>query len=158
MKKLLISFGLLLVFTGCKDNLLFSNPSLQGRVNDQYVWRATSFSASVVSDTITVTGFRGSNVLLIKIPATALGDYGLNSNSDALIGFALDGLAYSTLNNGSNGLGEKSDGKIVLKEYNTEKKYIEGEFWFTGYSPDGKSSVNFSIGRMFRVPIVPTTP
>jgi hypothetical protein len=158
MKRLLISLGILLVFAGCKDNLLFSDPSLQGRLNDEYVWRATSFSATVVSDTITVIGYRGNNVLLIKIPATAIGDYGLNSNSIASIGFVQDGMTYSTMNNGSNGLGEKSDGNIDLKEYNTEEKYIAGEFWFTGYSVDGTSSVNFTIGRMFRAPIVPSAP
>ena len=148
----------MLLFAGCKDNLVSSNPSLQGLLNDDSVWRASSFSAIVVSDVITVTGHKGNNILQIKIPATAIGDYGLSSTSSASIGFAQDNLSFSTLNDGSNGLGEKSGGNIELKEYNIEEKYISGEFWFTAYSADGNSSVNFTIGRMFRVPLVPAIP
>ena len=122
MKRILFSLTILLLVSGCTDDLLFSTPSLQGKLNNNFVWRASAFSATVVSDTINIKGYNGNNSLQIMIPATSIGNYGLSSSSFASVSFMQDGLTYSTLNNGSSGLGQLSDGLIELIEYNGNNK------------------------------------
>ena len=158
MKRILFSLTILLLVSGCTDDLLFSSPSLQGKLNNNFVWRASAFSATVVSDTINIKGYNGNNSLQIMIPATSIGNYGLSSSSFASVSFMQDGLTYSTLNNGSSGLGQLSDGLIELIEYNAEERYVSGEFWFTAYSSNGDYSANFTIGRIFKVPIATPIP
>ena len=109
MKRILFSLTILLLVSGCTDDLLFSTPSLQGKLNNNFVWRASAFSATVVSDTINIKGYNGNNSLQIMIPATSIGNYGLSSSSFASVSFMQDGLTLKR--------------KAILKQIKEQKKH-----------------------------------
>lgn len=146
MKKILSLLVLVLVFSSCEDDATFNNPSVQGKKNNVF-WRATSSSATIVGNTLTITAVTPFEILTLKTSSIAPGTYTLgedNSNA-ASYSFQADGISseYAT----GAGLG---DGEIVIETSPTGT--VTGTFEFNAPGTDG-TVLNYIDGVFYHVPV-----
>ena len=146
MKKILSLLVLVIAFSACEDDATFNNPSVQG-TKDGAFWRATSSSATVVGNTLTVTAVTPFEVLTLTTSSIEPGVYtlGENNSNAATYSFSADGIntEYAT----GSGLG---DGEITIET--SPAGTVTGTFEFNAPGTGG-TVVNYIDGVFYHVPI-----
>lgn len=66
MKKLVLLFFGILLF-GCTDDVVFNNPSVQGRLDDVF-WRAVNSNGTLSNNSVTINGQTASESLSLTFP------------------------------------------------------------------------------------------
>lgn len=149
MKKILSLLVLVLAFSSCEDDATFNNPSVQG-TKDGAFWRATSSSAVVVGNTLTITAVTPFEILTLKTSSVEPGVYtlGENNSNAASYTFSADGInsEYAT----GAGLG---DGEIVVEI--SPAGTVTGTFEFNAPGAGG-AVLNYINGVFYHVPIQAT--
>jgi hypothetical protein len=146
MKKILSLLVLVLAFSSCEDDATFNNPSVQGK-KDGVFWRATSSTATIVGNSLTVTAVTPFEILTLKTSSIEPGVYTLgedNANA-ASYTFQADGI---TLEHATGaGLG---DGEIVIEV--SPAGTVTGTFEFNAPSSTG-TILNYIDGVFYHVPV-----
>ncbi len=159
MKKILYLFFITLLFGSCEEDVVYNNPSVQGKL-DNVFWRAIDSKAVLGTDgSLTLTAMARRQKMTLRVPSTNLGIYQLgNSNiryASFLFTYETDELFYHTGNN----MG--GDGQIEITEFDAENGTVSGNFRFNALNiennPLGGEILNFNRGVFYKVPITGVT-
>ena len=153
MRKFLVLFMMLAVFTACEEDVKFNTPAVQG-LKDNELWKAEDFTATKgLDNSLTIQASNGFETLVLKTASTDPGTYqlGVNDNSKASYTLFVDTFdsEYST------GAGMGS-GQITISsnpaETNIAEGFVTGTFRFSAADDEG-NYVYFQEGVFYKVPI-----
>ena len=156
MKRIFSLMVVLITLIGCKDDIEFNTPALQGdREGD--LWRSTYNAADIDFGGWVIEG--GNSVETVQLITTndVRGTFVLGGDSpNVAIYRDADGVVYSTANAPDESLTiYPADGEIIVEDINnTAVKTVEGTFWFNAYTADGLNRINFNNGVFHKVPLL----
>ena len=155
MKKLVSLFILIVALSSCEDDVTFSNPSVQGLM-DNVIWRAIDFRATVnANGALKIEAFTQNQVLTLQTPSRNVGVYNLGENSARSATFTTEfddiELLYTT------GVDIGGNGQIVINEYDAATGTVSGTFRFNAINVDqnplGDEVLNFQKGVFYNVKV-----
>lgn len=155
MKKILSLLVLVLLFGSCEEDVVYNNPSVQGKL-DNVFWRAIDSKAVLGTDgSLTLTASARRQKMTLRVPSTNLGVYQLGNSTiryaSFLFTYETDELFYHTGNN----IG--GDGQIEITEFDAENGTVSGNFRFNAINiennPLGGEILNFNRGVFYKVPV-----
>jgi hypothetical protein len=152
MKYLAIFLIFALSFFRCQDDIQTSSPTLQGIQHGDFLWKATSRSATVDSTGgLTISGTDGFGTMTIVLPTASAGTFTLGKGKVPTITFSQENTTYSTQNDGVEYPVYLSDGSVSIEEVNAETKTMKGTFYFNSYDSTGTKYMNFSEGVFYNL-------
>ena len=155
MKKIVSLFILILTLSSCEESVTFSNPSVQGLM-DNVIWRAIDFRATVdINGALKIEAYTQNQVLTLRTPSRNVGVYNLGENSSRSATFTteFDGveLLYTT------GTNIGGDGQIVINSYDSATGTVSGTFRFNAINvndnPLGGELLNFQKGVFYNLKV-----
>ncbi|GGD19544.1 DUF6252 family protein [Flavobacterium orientale] len=155
MKKIISLFVLAFLFNSCEEDVKFSNPAVQGKL-DNVLWRAIDFQATTdLSGALTLNAYTSNQELNLKTPSKNPGVYVLGENSARSASFTTnfsgETLIYST------GSGIGGDGEIVITEFDGANNTVTGTFRFNAVNiennPLGGELLNMQNGVFYKIPV-----
>lgn len=152
VKKGLLLLLLLLLTVRCSDNIVFGSPALRAH-KDYELWVAHKFTAKVdAQGALTLTGKRAIDSIVLTIPSVDLGTYELTNTSAATAAYFNVEAVYSAKHEGDYNINVYPNfGEIVIQSITDNG--ITGTFRFVGFSQDGSTTVGFSNGIFYQVPL-----
>jgi len=155
MKKIISLFIVVLTLTSCEEDVTFSNPSVQGLM-DNVIWRAIDFRATVdINGALKIEAYTQNQVLTLVTPSRNIGVYNLGENSARSATFTTEfddvELLYTT------GVDIGGDGEIVINNYDVAAGTVSGTFRFNAINVDnnplGGEVLNFQKGVFYNLKI-----
>ena len=146
MKKLILLSLVFLTVFSCGDEVQFSSPALQGTYNNNQLWRAEAFGASIdETGALTIKGTRNSETLELIMPTVSVGEYILGDVELMEARFtSADGTVFSTNNRPT------APNTTVYSEYGVIRlneiinNTFTGTFQFNAFNAAGDRVVNFT--------------
>lgn len=155
MKKIVSLFILVFVFSSCEEDVTFSNPAVQGLM-DNVLWRAIDFKATTdINGALKIEAYTQNQVLTLRTTSRNVGVYTLGETSNRSATFTTEfddvELLYTT------GVGVGGDGEIVINEYDAVTGSVSGTFRFNAINVDenplGGEVLNFQKGVFYNLKV-----
>jgi len=167
MKKFLSLLIIVVAFSACETDVKFSDPGFQGR-KDNFTWRADQATATIIDSILTITAYRGLEIVTLSVPAPTTPITRFNpvtfelataaNTSSATYTYEDQGTVFHYVtgydDQENKGIG---NGQILINELDFENHRVSGQFKFN-VKYDGESTVvaenvNYQEGAFYHIPL-----